>query len=78
MEGKTPKGRVVLRIKEIRDNKGMSLAELAKGTGFTAQYINQLERGLGNPSRNTIALLCDALSCTIEELIVYETDLAAA
>lgn len=61
------------KLKELRDNKGYSLAKLGIESGLSAPYIFELENGgRTNPSLTTLTKLAKALDCKIEELIGEE------
>jgi len=49
------------RIKEIRREKGLSLSELARRAGVSKSLISQIERGITNPSVETIRAIAAAL-----------------
>ncbi len=54
------------RLKEIREEKGVSQYALAKSSGLSKQAISQLELGLREPNWQTVQLLALALGvdCT--------------
>lgn len=69
------------KLNDARVHKGMSIHDLAKISEVSSGMISQIERGLANPSINTIAKLASALDLqlglffeekpqTVEELIV--------
>ncbi|MCL2862343.1 MAG: helix-turn-helix domain-containing protein [Firmicutes bacterium] len=47
-----------LRIKELREAKGLSQAQLAKEIGLNHRTISQYERGITEPDLKTIEKLC--------------------
>lgn len=56
-------------IKLARRRLDLSIAELAHRAGVSLGLVSQLERGMGNPSLQTIAKLADALGLTISQLL---------
>ena len=49
------------KIKEIRENKGLSLQELSKLTGFSSAILSQIENHLESPSLGTLMKIAKAL-----------------
>jgi transcriptional regulator with XRE-family HTH domain len=49
------------RIKDIRKEKGLSLSELAHRAGVSKSLISQIERGITNPSVETIQAIAAVL-----------------
>jgi tetratricopeptide (TPR) repeat protein len=54
------------RIKELRKASKMTQQELAEGV-VTRSYISQIEKGLIQPSYDTLEKLAQKLNCTVEE-----------
>lgn len=48
-------------VRRIRQNKEMTVTELAEATGMSASYISQMERGLISPSVTALHQLSEAL-----------------
>lgn len=48
-----------------RTTRGMSIAQLAAASGVSAGLLSQLERGIGNPSIETVASIARALNLSI-------------
>ncbi len=63
---------LVLKIKEIRTEKGLTQKELSKLSGVSESYIGDLERNEKIPSIITICKLAKALEVDIKELFNYE------
>lgn len=63
---------LVLKIKEIRIEKGLTQKELSKLSGVSESYIGDLERNEKIPSIITICKLANALEVDIKELFAYE------
>lgn len=49
------------KMQEFRAKRGMSIREVAQGANVTASMLSQIERGLVNPSINTLKLISHAL-----------------
>ena len=75
-EGKTikveeisPSMMVANTIAEARDKSGLSQKELAKLTGIDQSDISKIERGVGNPSVNTLDRIAKALNARLNVYI---------
>lgn len=64
---KQPRG-FGLRLKELREDAGMTQADLAKKTGYSVQAIYQWESGLRKVSFEAACALADALAVSVEDL----------
>ena len=53
------------RLKSLRRSRDMTLAEVAKETGFTAGYLSQIENGLAVPALSALADLAAALGADL-------------
>lgn len=62
------------KLKEFRQNKGLSQAELAEKVGSSRNTISSIETGQFCPSAYLAALLCIALDCQFEELFFFLED----
>lgn len=58
-----------LKIREIRQQKGLILNELAKKTNLTASYLSQIERNLIDPSLSSLRKISAALEVPIYTFI---------
>ena len=59
------------RIKELREARGWSQAELAQRAKIRgASSISELERGKGNPMLSTLSAIADALGVHVLELFI--------
>jgi transcriptional regulator with XRE-family HTH domain len=56
------------RIRELRQERGLTLAELAKQLGISASHMSRLERGATAPSFSVGAALARELGVTAQEL----------
>lgn len=62
------------RIREIRQQAGLTQSELANRMGVTPSHIGQYERGLRKPSNEKIKKFADALNIPFEILIADQID----
>lgn len=53
------------KIREIRQNKGLTLSELSYKTELTASYISQVERDIIEPSLSSLRKISNALQVPI-------------
>lgn len=67
-----------LAVKEIRKAKGMTQAELADATGRSTDAISQIERGVSVPSVDTLVSLTKALSTSVDQLLVIDSNVPRA
>lgn len=58
-----------LKLRQLRNEKGLSLFGLAKKTGLSKSYLNEIEKGKKYPKHDKILLLADALDATFDELV---------
>lgn len=65
------------RLKQLREGKNLSQAELAELVGIHHMHMSRYERGLARPSADALKRLADALGVTGDYLLDGETsDLA--
>lgn len=57
------------RIREIRNAQGISLEELSFKAGLNAAHLGQIERGLRNPTIETLERIATALDVSFYDLI---------
>lgn len=62
------------KISHIRKEKNLSIRDLAKMADVTPSLLSQLERGLSNPSLNTIKAISKALDVPLFSFFVNEVD----
>lgn len=60
-----------IKIRKRREDFGMSLRDLAAKTGLTASFISQVERGVTNPSLNSLRKISECLEVP---LLFFLTD----
>ena len=56
------------RIREARDARGITQAELAERIGVSRKTVNTVENGVFIPSTVVALKLAGALGCAVEEL----------
>jgi transcriptional regulator with XRE-family HTH domain len=67
--GALPDTPLRLRLKELREARGLTIGQLASLTGFHVATLNRIERGGGRPSARDIERLAKALGVRPEELV---------
>ena len=63
------------RIKQLREEKGISQRALAKKIGASAKAVNFWESGKVEPSAKFILALADAFECTTDYILGREDDM---
>lgn len=59
----------MLRLRQIRERKGVSLRALGKASGVAVSSLARYEAGQGDPQLSTLRKLAKALDVTVAELI---------
>ena len=59
----------MLRLREIRKRKGVTLRALKKASGVAVSSLARFEAGQGDPQLSTLRKLAKALNVTVAELI---------
>ncbi|HPQ44218.1 MAG TPA: helix-turn-helix transcriptional regulator [Syntrophales bacterium] len=59
-----------LRLKELRLNRGLRQEDLEKW-GFSYRYYGKMERGLVNPTLDTLLKLCEIFEVTLSDLFAF-------
>lgn len=67
----------MVRIREYRQAKGMTMKELGEAIGVTESAIGQYENGRRKPDYEKLLLIGQVLGCSIDDLVVGEDDHAA-
>ena len=62
-----------LKIKKFRNNQNLSLKELAEKIKSTSALLSQIEKGITNPSINTLKSLSIALNIPLYKFFLEET-----
>ncbi len=80
MSAKSPNERIIfgLKVKQLRQEKRMSFAELAKVTGMSVSYLNEIEKGKKYPKADKVSVLASALEIPVSELVSTELDASLA
>lgn len=60
------------RLKEIRSEKKISQAELAKMVGVSRNTISSIETGQFNPTAKLALILCIALDKKFEDIFYFD------
>lgn|SRR5215831_12529014 len=60
---------VALRLRNLREQQGLSLQQLAKKAGLSQRHLKKLEAGQAQPQRPTLRKLAKALKVTVAELV---------
>ena len=71
--GESIQVRIGLRIKELRNQRGLSQEKLAMRAELDRTYINSVENGKRNISINSLARIADALGHTLQDF--FKSDL---
>lgn len=72
MKDNTPKLVFKTRIKETRQQAGLSQGELAQIVGVSRNTISSIETGQFNPTARLALVLCIALDKKFEDLFYFE------
>lgn len=59
----------MLRLRTIRDQRGLSLRALKKVSGVAVSALAKFESGKGDPRLSTLLKLSKALGCSVADLI---------
>ena len=60
------------RLKEARNEKGLSQSQLAKLVGVSRNTISSIETGQFNPTAKLALILCIALDKKFEDLFYFD------
>jgi transcriptional regulator with XRE-family HTH domain len=63
------------RIRELREERDLSLRELAKTLDVSAAFLSDIELGRRYPSEKVLAKIAHALGTSVEDLRSYDTRL---
>jgi transcriptional regulator with XRE-family HTH domain len=61
------------KLRQWRQENGMTLSDVARAVELSVGYISQIERGLANPSLETLKRLTDVLGQTVGALFSNES-----
>jgi len=70
----SPKRAFGLRIKQLRDESGLSEKDLADAARLFRTYMSRIETGLANPNLTVICALSEALNISPSELLMPPED----
>lgn len=66
---RTPRERMGQTIREIRHRRKLTLVQLAERTELSHSFLSQVERGLAQPSMDSLHRIAQALGTTQDQLI---------
>ncbi len=61
--------RLAMRLKQLRKQRGLTQAQLAKKMGLSHGYLARLEIGMHDPPLSTLEKLAKALRVKVAELL---------
>ena len=61
------------RIRKVRKEEGLSLELFALRCDMNAAYVGHIERGVQNPTLNTLERICKGLDISVEDLFIDTT-----
>ena len=61
------------RIRKIRKEEGLSLELFALRCDMNAAYVGHIERGVQNPTLNTLEHICKGLDISVEDFFIDTT-----
>jgi transcriptional regulator with XRE-family HTH domain len=64
-------GLLAIRLKSIREKRGLSQEKVAFEAGLNRAYIGYIERGERNPSVQTIVKIANALKVELQEIFDF-------
>ncbi|GAB4267412.1 MAG: hypothetical protein Kow0080_09520 [Candidatus Promineifilaceae bacterium] len=62
------------RLKELRQQKGMTQEDLAKATGLSVSFIRAVEQGINSPSFNSLETISSALGLDVKQLFDFNEE----
>ena len=67
------RARLGAALRTMRERRRLTQEQLAERSGLSYKFIGEIERGLGNPTIETLDRLAEALGVGVSELLI-ETD----
>lgn len=64
-------------VRLLREQRGLSLAELARQAGLAKQTLSKLEQGTGNPTVDTLFSIATALGVPVTRLVAQQEQVMA-
>lgn len=58
-----------LKLKQLRQQRGLSFADLSKAAGVSVSYLNEIEKGKKYPKTEKIIALAEALDVSYDQLV---------
>ena len=58
-------------IRAIRELQGITLEEVGNSLGTSKEFIFQLEKGLRVPNIHQLAIICNVLHCTPNDILGF-------
>ena len=58
---------VGLRIRELRENAGLTVNKLANMSGISQSHLREIELGNKNPTVETLSYFCEALGISLKQ-----------
>jgi transcriptional regulator with XRE-family HTH domain len=68
---------VARNVRLLREQRGLSLAELARQAGLAKQTLSKLEQGAGNPTVDTLFSISTALGVPVTRLVAEREQVMA-
>lgn len=68
------KRRIGARIKSLRRGRGLTQDQVAERTGLSVNYLSRIERGLENPTLETLLAMAEALKVDPLDLFTFEQE----
>jgi transcriptional regulator with XRE-family HTH domain len=70
MHAKTANEKIIfgLKVKQLRQEQGLSFSELSKRSGMSLSYLNEIEKGKKFPKQDKVSKLAKALGTTVKDL----------
>jgi XRE family transcriptional regulator, fatty acid utilization regulator len=63
-----------LKIRHHREERRLTLSELANRTGISVSYLNEIEKGKKHPKPSKAAMIADALGTSYDKLVSLQLD----
>src|SRR5579883_673400 len=63
-----------LRIRELRQSRGLTLQELAEVSGLSTSMLSLVERGRASPSIGSLIVIASALGVSMSDLLISGAD----
>ena len=75
MEGKKPKGRIVITLEEYRKARGISKNKIVQGAEVQRTQLQKYcHNKVARVDLAVLARLCDYLGCQLSDIIRYEAE----